>query len=108
MGGYGSGRWGWYTPKLTVEDCLILDVNPLQRQGLFSKPAPDKGAVGGAMRWTSTRTGEEQGVAAYLVEQRGATGLVFRLLYSVKGKPMDLSFPCRRYIPAFRCSSPGR
>ena len=34
MGGYGSGRWGWYRAKTTVEDCLHLDARDLMRDML--------------------------------------------------------------------------
>jgi len=36
MGGYGSGRWGWHCKKTTVEKCLQLDTDRLNREGMLS------------------------------------------------------------------------
>ena len=35
MGGYGSGRWDRYDAKRTVETCLTIDVNRLNRENLL-------------------------------------------------------------------------
>jgi len=43
MGGYGSGRWGWYSRRTTVEECLTIDVNWLQRTGRLLKHKHTKG-----------------------------------------------------------------
>jgi hypothetical protein len=39
MGGTGSGRWRWHTPKRTVEDCASIDIDGLIRAGLFDRDA---------------------------------------------------------------------
>lgn len=37
MGGFGSGRWGWHEKKQTVEECRILNVDRLAREGRWSE-----------------------------------------------------------------------
>lgn len=43
MGGYGSGRWGWYTPKRTVEQCYRFSIDDFARAGAI---APGRRAGG--------------------------------------------------------------
>jgi len=52
MGGYGSGTWIRVNRKTTVEECYILDVSRLARDGLL-----DVGSSG-VLSWKNWRTGE--------------------------------------------------
>ena len=58
MGGVGSGDHGG---KPTVEDCLVLDLNRLIRQGTF-KPGC---AWGGSIVWTEVNSGRQVGTIGY-------------------------------------------
>ena len=46
MGGFGSGRWGWYRKKTTVEECAVINIDQLIRAGLLKHSA-------GRIEWTS-------------------------------------------------------
>jgi len=48
MGGYGSTRWGGYQPKLTVDECAVLDIDAWIEAGLFDHRE-------GQIEWTSPR-----------------------------------------------------
>lgn len=58
MGGYGSSRWGWYTPKRTVESGLTLSVFRVVGT-IFPREALDQREMKcGILTWTNTRTGQ--------------------------------------------------
>ena len=78
MGGVGSGGWYRWRTKGIVEDCLMLDVNKLVRDGLIVRQH-----TSGMLHWRNTRTGEQTASAGYRLEPFGDDGLVFRLLYTV-------------------------
>ena len=77
MGGYGSGRWGWGPSKLTVEDCLSLDLSHLTRDKLL---AP---GYSGSIIWRNTGTGEITSRIGLAVEGAENDGLCLTLKYVV-------------------------
>ena len=92
MGGYGSGRWGSHAKKTTVEECLILNVAKLARDGMLGRSA-----AAGSLWWTNTATGERTASAGYRRELAG-DAVVFRLLYTVTrpdGSRQDVDEPIR-------------
>lgn len=55
MGGYGSGiRWQ-HSAKTTVEDCSVLDINWMTREGMFD----GGGWQSGSFRWSNPHTGKD-------------------------------------------------
>ena len=51
MGGYGSTRWAWHTPKDTVEDSLTLSMPSLLRAGFFKGLGYDGNYESGSILW---------------------------------------------------------
>ena len=86
MGGDGSGRWNWHSPKTTVEACLSLDINKLRRDSLLYDPGPE-GTARGSLIWHNDQ--EKTGAAGYRIE-RNTGGIVYRLLYWINGVDVDL------------------
>jgi hypothetical protein len=77
MGGLGSGRWGWYTKKTTVEECRSLDICTLTREGVL------KAGNSGTIDW-----GDSANIG-WFVESWG-----LRLTYTVGGKTdVDYTVP---------------
>lgn len=66
MGGYGSGRQWHYSTKSTAEDCYVLDVNWMTREGVFD----DGGQRSGSIRWSNAYTGQETSSIGYEVNSR--------------------------------------
>ena len=77
MGGYGSGRWGYGQSKITVEDCLSLDLSPLTRDKVL---AP---GYSGAITWRNTRTGEKTASIGLTIERGEIDGLCLTRKYVV-------------------------
>ncbi len=90
MGGPGSGKCWWKTTKLTVEECLPLDINKLVRDGLIFR-----GYASGSLTWTRTSTGEQSASAGFELEPVGETGLIFRLIYTItiRGEAHEVDEP---------------
>ncbi len=78
MGGYGSGRWAWHDSKTTVEECLVLDVGQLIREGVF------KHAYSGPIHWTDRSTGETIASAWIGLEPTEGNGISLLLGYTVR------------------------
>jgi hypothetical protein len=78
MGESGSGRWGWSRSdaKTLVEDCRVLDIGLLVREGMVR---PHQFRRGG-LSWT--RNGEKVAAIAYEADTREDDGTV-RLMYTV-------------------------
>ena len=95
MGGYGSGRWGGYSKKATVEESLALTMAPL-RDALVRGPG-----VSGSVTWS--RNGETVARIGYTTETAGE-GLAVRLKYTVDGKPVD----CLVHLAETKTSLGGR
>ena len=90
MGGSGSGRWGWHDKKTTVEECLILSVGKLARDGVIARSL---GA--GSFWWTNTATGEQTATIGYSREIDNDL-MVLRLRYTVTrrdGEKHDIDEP---------------
>jgi hypothetical protein len=64
MGGYGSGRWRWYTKKDIVEDCRVLDVSRWTREGILREGVHHFGR----WKWCNAATGEETSSIEYEVD----------------------------------------
>ena len=79
MGGYGSGRWGYGQSKITVEECLTLDLSPLTRDKVL---AP---GYSGAITWRNTATGEKTASIGLAIERGEIDGFRLTLNYIVSG-----------------------
>lgn len=89
MGGIGSGRWGGYTPKTVIEDCLVLDISALTREGtLSSSPGEDEGFQ--LLEWIDVQTGVQENSISFRQERIGEGRLDLRLRYRVGGEKVDL------------------
>lgn len=77
MGGYGSGRWGWHTPRQTVEDSLPLRMTRLHRNGYI---VPDA-LRAGVLRWS--RGAEPTAAAGFQSDLRDAGRPLATLDYRV-------------------------
>ena len=82
MGGSGSSRWGWHSKRTCVEDCRVLNVNLLRRDG-FLRPG-----VSGTVTWPD---GGKIDVATRLFEDSGYV----RLEYSITRAGQRQDFDCR-------------
>lgn len=60
MGGSGSGRYGSCSVKQRVENCRVMEIGNLVRDGIVSK-TPSQGSI----VWTNTRTGERVASVGY-------------------------------------------
>ena len=86
MGGYGSGRWSWHSKKVTVEQCVVVDVAALTQaiprllQGHADGGEAVRLLYGG---WRGPlrivlRRGVRVPLVAYLsLRERNATGTVY-------------------------------
>lgn len=89
MGGNGSGRMGRRSIRATVEDCRVLDVNRLAREGAFAAGSRQRSLV-----WRNTRTQEVTSSAGCTcVETEGCW--TFTLIYAVlhDGEKLDVQLP---------------
>src|SRR5690348_3832049 len=84
MGGSGSGRWHYHSKATTVEECRVLDLTDLARQGAF-KPWHT-----GVLRWLRGHT--EIASAGYIVEPDHTGSLTLRVSYRrvARGEHVDL------------------
>lgn len=92
MGGNGSGRHSSYDARQTVEDCLVLDVNKLARDGMIRIRQPP---WQGTLTWTNTRTGERTASVRYTCTGSG-DNWTFTLIYTVTrrdGGKQDVRLP---------------
>ena len=102
MGGFGSGRSWRYDSKTTVEECLELDINYLNREGLL-KP-------GRRSSITWSRNGKEIGsitVEVYqnYVELKYTVDQEEKFDYRVQLDRVEMNLG--GYKPYFRCRSCG-
>jgi hypothetical protein len=89
LGGFGSGRWGGYTPKTVVEDCLVLDIGTLTREGALSaSPGEDEGFQ--LLEWIDVQTDAQKNAVSFRQERADESGLALRLRYRVGGEKVDL------------------
>lgn len=66
MGGYGSGRSRGYGARMTVEDCLILNIDRLVQIGAIQEhPWPR------TLEWTRSHSGEKIGTVSYRCMHEG-------------------------------------
>jgi hypothetical protein len=79
MGSVSSTRWRWHKKKLTVEECLSLDINKLVRGGLISGQG-----VGGKIRFKKTVKGQLVGPIRFVVWSNGSRRRVLHLFFTVE------------------------
>ncbi len=80
MGGYGSTRWKFHTKKDTVEDCRVLSVFDMKREGLL-EPGPLRS---GRWVWRNAYTNEIWASIGYKLLLGGNGNLSFlRLQYTI-------------------------
>ena len=85
MGGYGSGRRGWASPKETVESCLILSIDKLARLGLLQTGM----ASSGGLTWKRSSTGEQTDSIGCYVNTLADEPPTVRLYYTTKRRGED-------------------
>jgi hypothetical protein len=76
MGGCGSGRWGWYTRKRTVEETGIIDIDALVCAGLT-------GHRRGVIEWTNPTSDVRNRLGFRLTATDHPTSLVLDLFYTL-------------------------
>lgn len=84
MGGYGSTRWAGYTKRRAVEECRLLDVRHLKREGLLEDGQTWVGSWG----WT-----DRDGSKATIGLQASSSWV--RLTYALRiagGEPEQVSY----------------
>lgn len=84
MGGYGSGRWGGYGKKSTVEECRVLDIATFRQRGFL------RAGYTGNCRWSDWQ-GNEVASIGY-----AATGNAIRLYYTIHWRdrePEQIDYP---------------
>src|SRR5262245_20132677 len=89
MGSWGSGRWRYHSKATTVEECRVLDLGQLAREGTF---LPGRA---GAVGWL--RGEKVVACVAYYVRSAGV-GLILQLSYrcTCAGKAgEDVELPIR-------------
>ena len=80
MGGYGSGRHGFASPKQTVEGCLVLSAAKMQSGGSI-----EAGLYrGGSLVWRRVSTGEQTAAIGYIVNTLSSEPPTIRLQYTSK------------------------
>ncbi len=79
MGGMGSGRRWFLDSKLTVEDCLTLNINKLMRDKFISLHFYRSGSL----TWRRVSTGEETGSVGYSAEPLDGDEILLRLNFSI-------------------------
>ena len=97
MGGYGSGRWRSRPRKLTVEECLTLDIDQLRRERLIMPGVHREGVI----TFHSAQTGEADAAIGYEVSILDRQGAWLRLQYCISQVKVD-------YRIALTISVPGR
>ena len=83
MGGYGSGRWGYHSKRITVEECRHLDVRYFQRHRLLGAGRTWQGPL----TWRNDR-GEEEASMGVVVTPSQVT-LTYTIRYP-HGRGRDL------------------
>ncbi len=78
MGGYGSTRWSWHTKKDTVEDCWIISIFDLKREGTLESETKRRGSL----VWSNAFTGERAASIGYELNTSGVNSY-FRVYYTI-------------------------
>ena len=91
MGGFGSSRWRGHIRKVTVEECLVLDVAELAQGGIIGR----HGNSASTLEWEWPSTGERVVSVGCAVEPAVDGRAIFRLRYSVGrgGSRQDVDLP---------------
>lgn len=90
MGGNGSTRWNWHTKKETVEDCRVLSIFDLKRDGLLQPGTWQRGT----WSWRDAFTQERTASLGYEVStHRGNSYLrVYYTITSWDGQKSDYDY----------------
>lgn len=93
MGNYGSTRWGNYTPKYTISDCVTLDLAKFKSVGILHQNPLKRGVISqGSMSWHNTRTtGEIASIMLYIDTTGEVDDPHVRLVYQdvARGQQVD-------------------
>jgi hypothetical protein len=81
MGGYGSTRWNGHVKKTAVEECLVIDISELTREGVFRE-----GVAWGEKWWKNRWTGEKNASVSFGVKVTGPTSGSLQLTYVLDGE----------------------
>lgn len=82
MGGSGSGRWGSYRKRTTVEESLALTMKP------FKEALPLGPGAAGTVTWTRKSDGIKTASIGYVLEPSG-DGVALRFRYTADGILQD-------------------
>lgn len=82
MGGSGSGRWGSYRKRTTVEESLALTMKP------FKEALPLGPGAAGTVTWTRKSDGTKTASIGYVLEPSG-DGVALRFRYTADGILQD-------------------
>ena len=89
MGGPGSGRWGAYTPKTTVEACRVLSLTRWRQEGALQ---PGQRRTG-RWTWVAPATGIQTATLEYVVDLINMDRPVVWLTYTNPRAPAPLAYP---------------
>ena len=89
MGGYGSGPSGYWS-KITVEECLTLNVDKLRRMDMLP-PGGTLRSSTGTLTWRFVDSGEEIAQVGYQVQPVAEEFLRLILNYTARGEPVEMS-----------------
>jgi hypothetical protein len=78
MGGSGSTRWGSHSKKDTVEDCSVLSIRSMVREGLITSGQQRWGSL----VWRNSFTGEERSSVSYQINTLEDHAPWLRLFYT--------------------------
>jgi len=76
MGGCGSGRWGWYIGKRTVEETGIIDIDALIEAGLMEHKS-------GVIEWMNPASGVRNHLRYLLVPTDNPSRFMLGLFYTL-------------------------
>lgn len=89
MGGYGSGRYGWWHSKATtVEECTSIDANRWMREGILA----DRSIASGGWQWTYA-DGRKNSIRYSVNTLDGWLRLMYTV--TVKGAKQELDYTVR-------------
>jgi len=93
MGGYGSTRWAWHTKKNTVEDCRMLSVFELKREGVLEMGIREFGS----WIWSNVFTGKRSASISFELNTLDGHSY-FRVFYTITswdGEKQDFDYQIR-------------
>lgn len=99
MGGKGSGTWYRWNTKTTLDDCRVLNINRMQKQGAI-KPNNFKA---GRWVWTNTETNEEVSSIGYTCHTLDADNEYININYKMtnSGEKIDYDVKLVKTYPNY-------